>query len=326
MKNLLKYIPLSLLFIAYTAHAQLDVLSKSALTIKLTPQYPTPGSQVTAELSSLNIDIDKANITWVVDGKTILKGSGEKKITFIAASRGSSNKISASATDLSGKTTSAFVTLRPQNIDFLVQTGSRVPYWYKGASLPSTGSRVTVTAMPDFVIGATAISPSSLYYDWRVDNKIRKDLSGKGKRTVSFISEGQGFPKQLELKASSLDGSIAHKSIFAVEANPQEILFYEKGDSSSPFSQAISKKTMSANDKIKIQAVPFYLNYSNPSDLQYEWANYGKPSNPVEGEPSTIEIEAAPGSEGMSVVFSILITNTKNLLQKISNTIYVQVK
>lgn len=327
MKSLLLKSILVLIVLSFTfsSSAQFS-MPQTAPAIKLTPEFPTPGASIKAELISYSTDLERATITWALDKKVILKGEGESEVTFAAAGRGLTNALSATAVSAEGQTFTASITIRPQSVYFLTESKSKVPSWYKGAAMPSAGSKILVTAMPDFITGKTAINPASLYYTWRVDNRQMPKLSGKGRRSISVVSEGIGLPKQIEVKVATSDGRLAQKAFIMVEARPQEVLFYEKNSSGPITSRAIQRINMSPDSKFAIKAVPFFMNYAASSDLQFVWFQDSSPAIPISGEPDAMLIEAALGSGGQNASFNIFVTNTKNLLEKIGNSINVEVR
>ncbi|MBI2024381.1 hypothetical protein HYT00_03285 [Candidatus Giovannonibacteria bacterium] len=299
----------------------------STLFIKITPDFPEPGVNVTAELISYNTDLDLASITWTLDGKVILTGAGSKQVSFTSASIGSKNTLKAVAIDPGGQTYQTSIIIRPARVTMLIEAKSRVPVWYKGAALPSADGRVLVTAVPEFYSGASKINPALLIYEWRVDGEIKRGLSGKGKQNISVLAPGAGStPKDIEVKISSSDGTMKQQGFASIKPYPVELLFYERSSSGLITSGAIKTKVISPGTKFEVEAVPFFVNYQSSSDLSYSWRQNGNSISPLSGRPQALSVEALSGTGGEGAQIDVIITNAKNIFEKIYNYFDVEVK
>jgi hypothetical protein len=249
---------LSLALFAFGASAQIGVPS-AALSIKITPEFPDPRGNVVATAISYSTDLDRASIAWMLDGEILAQGTGLKEVSFQAAAHGSKNTLSATVVTPEGKTFAATVEVSPQAVDLFTEAKTMVPHWYKGAALPGGGSRVVVTALPDFRSGSSKISASSLTYEWRIDGRVNRDASGRGKNKIVVAAPGPGeVPKDIELKVSTSDGLIAKETFASVRAFPAEVLFYEKRGQEGILRDTLKIKMIKAGSGFEVKAVPFF--------------------------------------------------------------------
>lgn len=327
--RVLKYILLALIFAPlFIVRAQLGFPGGANLSIKISPEFPDPGAEVRAELISYSLDVNRASITWVLDGKVLAGGVGIKEVSFKAASHGSKNTLSASATSPGGESFETSVNIRPQSVDLILEAKSRVPYWYKGAALPISKTRVVVSAIPNFISGGARISPSSLQYEWKVDRRLISDFSGRGRQSISVLTPGLGdTPKEVKIKVSSSDATLVKEATALVQAFSPEILFYERLPLEGlKTSLALRTKSVFPGEGFEVQAVPFYMNYSSLSDLSFSWSFDDSPADSLSGEPDALLVKTLAGSEGRSGLIEILVSNLKTLFESVNASFNVHVQ
>lgn len=308
------------MILAFSAQAQLGLPGGASLSIKISPEFPDPGAEVRAELLSYSIDVNRASITWALDGKVLASGIGIKEVSFKAASHGSKNTLSASATSPGGERFETSVAIRPQSVDLILDAKSRVPYWYKGAALPISRTRVVVSAIPNFISGGARISPSSLQYEWRVNRRLISDFSGRGKDSISVLTPSLGeVAKEVTVKVSSSDATLVKEASTLVQTFSPEILFYEQLPLEGiKTSLALSTKNIFAGGEFEVQAVPFFMNYSSLSDLSFSWNFNGNPTDSISGEPDALSVKTLDGSGGQSGLIGILISNLKTSFESVN--------
>src|SRR3989304_5157869 len=60
----------------------------SDFSIELVPDNPRPGQGVSAKVVSYQFDVNRSDITWILDGKTVASGTGKKTADFVLPSLG----------------------------------------------------------------------------------------------------------------------------------------------------------------------------------------------------------------------------------------------
>lgn len=317
-----------LLLPALAVQAQLGLPGGASLSIKISPEFPDPGAEVRAELLSYSLDVNRASITWVLDGKVLANGVGVKEVSFKAASHGSKNTLSASATSPGGERFETSIAIRPQSVDLILDAKSRVPYWFRGASLPISRTRAVVTAIPNFISGGARISPSSLQYEWRVDRRLLSNFSGRGQDSISVLTPGLGeVAKEVTVKVSSSDATLVKEASVLVRAFSSEVLFYERLPLEGiKTSRALGTKNIFAGGGFEVQAVPFFMNYSSLSDLSFSWNFNGNPTDSISGEPDALSVKTLDGSVDQSGLVGILVSNLKTLFESANASFNVNVQ
>src|SRR3989338_5770644 len=91
----------------------------SDFSIELVPDNPRPGQAVSAKVVSYQFDINRSDITWILDGKTIVSGTGKKTDDFVLPSLGQESVLTVSIVTNEGVKTSKTKKFSGSDIDFL---------------------------------------------------------------------------------------------------------------------------------------------------------------------------------------------------------------
>ncbi len=296
-------------------------------TIRISPSLPNPLSQTKASLIYDGFDLTKASIRWTLNNKTIKSGTGAKDVTFQVGPAGSDNRLSVFASSIDGEEVEAAINIVPSVIDILMESDSYVPKWYKGGSLTTQGSKVKIVAIPHFTEGGRAVKPENLIYKWSIDNQYRVSLSGKGRQSLVYPSPmAQTGKTNISVVIENESGAISEQASVSIINKKPQILFYEKrGDEGEITSQAFRILNMTPGTKTKLQAEPFYMNFSSINDLTFDWNLDGSPSSADDGEPNAFTITTLAEAKGNHSV-GVLISNIKNALDRAEGFLRINVK
>src|SRR3989338_6078507 len=91
----------------------------SDFSIELVPDNPRPNQAVSAKIVSYQFDINRSDITWILDGKTVASGTGEKTADFVLPSLGQESVLTVSIVTNEGVKTSKTKKFSGGDIDFL---------------------------------------------------------------------------------------------------------------------------------------------------------------------------------------------------------------
>lgn len=145
------------------------------------------------------------------------KGVGDRKFQFTTGDLGSVSKISVSSSAFSKE-----MNIRPTGLDIVWQTKSYTPPFYKGKALYTYQSLVDFVAMPSFMTSSGAmIDPKTLVYKWTRNGSVLGDSSGYGKNVFSTSGGVLAKPLQVEVEASTIDGSMRAKKVLNCKAHNQ---------------------------------------------------------------------------------------------------------
>lgn len=287
LKNLLK---ISLLFfVIFTFTNKLvfaQVLNDSAPTntfieLKSTPETPKEGDTVKLELSSFNINLDTAKITWYVDGKIKNNGIGVKNIDLVAKGNGQKTSIVVLVTSSDGVRSSTSKEILSNSVDIIIEPASYTPPFYKGKSLFTNQGVARIVAIPNIFVDNKKIDSKNLIYKWQKDGINLSQLSGKGKDSISVTG---GVPiNNIDVNLDVLDssGNILTTNSVEITSTDPKIIFYENNALYGTFyNKAISSDYfMGLKEELNITAKPFYfgVDSDSSSNLLYKWFVNGNP-------------------------------------------------
>jgi hypothetical protein len=174
-------------------------------------------------------------------------------------------------------------------------TGSYIPSFYQGKALPTYGSKITASLELISPQGRVInISNQTIY--WYLNNNLVG--GGAGAQQVTFSPTGQA-PNSLNLRVTlpSYNGAYLVHAINIPMVLPDAVIYapYPNGQ----FSQ----------NPLAVQALPYFFNISNPSDLSYTWSANDQNGSNAEN-PEVAQITLPQGTQsGTSLAVSLSIKN-----------------
>ena len=301
----------------------LNLSPSDIFDISVSNRRPFPNEKITAKIINANFDVARADIRWILNGKTILQGKAEDEAVFEVGGPGSSAILTASILTPAGQQIQKSITLRPADMDILWQADAYTPYFYKGKGSVSPSSNVAVAAIPHFIFQGTKIQPENLLFKWYLYDNFQ--TKGWGKDSFTFktgLFTGEDYEVRVEISSASEILS-QKRSLKITPQNPQ-IIFYEY----NPFEGAKAQKAVSSfvvagGEFVQFIAEPYFAPNDKLQELVYEWRMNGeklarlKPFN-------ILNFSSAPGSSGKALVN--LTISYENLLEKISESFNIQIQ
>lgn len=292
--------------------------SSDASTIIPSPRYPEPGENVVFTINDYSINTNGAVVQWFIDGNEVAEARNERKLSTSAGALGTQKVVLAVTTLPNGSKLEAKHVIKPIRIDMLIEADTLTPAFYKGRSIPSSGSPIRVTAIP---FTGDAKSPESYSYTWRVGDEVQGGGSRFGKNVITFTS---GFEKSIQVSVDVLNSTgvlISNKSIYVPLSDP-ELYFYEINPLRGMSETAIQKGFTFVGDEIRVRAEPYFISDNLLTQNPHrEW----KLNNQTIQNPSSDPQEITLRKEGDSGSFTLEfhIRNLQQLLQGIKDSIVI---
>lgn len=297
------------------AYAQFTLPGFSTdLTLKTTPEYPSPGESVRLSARSVLLDLSASKITWYVNDVLAASGIGVSELTVTAGPLGSETRIRALVGGQSANA-SATGTLRPTEVDILWEGDSYVPPFYRGRTLPTAGGRVRLYAIPRFQRpGSSSTVPADeLIYTWRNDNRIMERASGQGKNMALLDGPTLFGSNTYSVEIRTSDGELrGFASVRIPSAEPVPILYENHPVFGVLYHRALESGTSIPEVEVTLSAVPYFAPVQNPDSglLLYEWrVNNAIVANSLT-RPSSITLNAK-GTDGRAYI-ELLLTHATN--------------
>ncbi len=285
-------------------------------SILINPEYPKPFTTISARLQSYSFDIDRALITWSIDGKQVLSGVGETKVSVPIGGEGSLTRVSVAVRPSEGGVFNDQIIITPASVSLVWETtDTYVPAWYKGKPLPSEGGLIRVVALPSFYNGNTPYNPKNIDYQWSVNSERVKAFSGIGKQTLDMKLNYLENENTISVVATTFDGAQSAEESITVVPTPVTPKFYMFDPL---FGVDYSKSFLNRVEIKKPTSFIFEPYYISGTDLTSpnivtQWLLNGLPIET--GADGILSVTPKPNSTGVGAL-SVTIEQTKKYLQK----------
>ena len=258
--------------------AQIGGQSSTKVRIKLSPAYPKVGETFTATTESYSVDLDKAEISWTLDGKTIRSGFGLKSIELIMSKN--YQNLAIEVTSPSGDFALGSISLFEKSLSIVWEGGdSYVPQWYKGKRYLASGGVMRAVAIANISDGKSYIGNSDLVFTWYINGKIQSKVSGLGKYYADLlIAEVYGSEVEIKVvvKPRLRDDEIVERMNIS-PVDPQVVL-YEKDNIFGLIKRALYSQVKVNNSELELVAEPFFFSVDSfkLNEMKYTWKTNGK--------------------------------------------------
>lgn len=298
-------------------------------SLQITPGAPGPNQPIRAEVVSYNIDLDGANITWSVGGKTIKTGIGVKTITLTTGAVGSTMRIDVNVVPVGGGSLSQSSTLAANDIDLLWHADSYAPPYYFGKGLLATKSAVTITAIPHLFKNGQRLAPDSLIYEWRLDDWNLPDKSGYNKQSLTFVSDGFSVHREhrIEVTISDRERIVqTAKSLTLAPSNIENIVIYENNPLQGPlYNKALAAINMPPGVEKQFIAVPLNFALGDLDALDYLWSVGGQSEAEVPSKKYLFNFRSLSNAAG-NLSVDLQISNKLHPTQSAASQINIAVQ
>lgn len=263
-----------------TTHAQITSVPRftaNEITLDINPENPDAFQQVTIDLETFAIDIDLYTITWLVNGEEVLSGVGEKSFTTRVGQYGDSTKVDILIQAKDGRIVRKATVLRPATVDILWEAyDSYVPPFYKGKALPSRGSIIKATAIPNLVIGENHLPHNELDYTWRWNYRVKDTSSGFDRQFMAIKNLFTNREEVLSVEVQNLGGNIRGEGETTVVMREPDPLFYSVFPENNQYdlSRRLSSVSSTVGEAVNVSVAPYFFSIqpgATPNLLSYEW-------------------------------------------------------
>jgi hypothetical protein len=269
-----------------------------SLEISAFPQFPAPGQSVTVTVSDTLADLNRTDLSWSLDGKSVTEGVGMTTFTFTAGSLGKTQKVTVNGVENDGTSITQSISVMPASIDLIWQAHSYTPPFYKGKALFPYEGDVTVAAIPNFG-PATA---SEYVYTWQVNGANDPADSGYQKNSIVVSGDILENPIDISVTVTSFDGKVSGTGETTITPTaPQSVLYENSPLYGIIFNRSLSNGFTLTNNEVSLITEPFFFSTDdngNP-DVGYEWDLNNNPISTNTGE-NALTLRTPSGSSGVS--------------------------
>lgn len=300
------------------SHAQTPG-SIDSIEIRVTPEHPGPFKPVSIKVESFLTDLNKATISWTVDGKQIDVGTGNTTFTLNAPANGKKSLIVITIRTAEGRDVRRSVELSPADVSIAWEALGYTPPLFKGKALPSYQGAVRFVALPELYKAGTRLDPQTLVYTWKKGSTVLGSLSGYGKQSAVVSGTVVPEPMTISVSVQSKDGALSGEAATVVDFYDPEIIFYKEDPLyGTLYNRALRGQEPLTNNEFKVVGAPFYFTDTGP----FVWSINGQ-SRPELDNQKSITFRNNGTSGGASLI-SLEIRGAANILQSARNdfTVY----
>lgn len=277
----------------------------SQLDIEMTPKNPSAGQSVTLRLFGYANDLDRAMITYKVNGEVKLSEMGKKIFTFNVGGADESTIVSINVVLPTGFSYSKNLVIRPINMIIAWEADTYTPPFYEGKAMYSDQAKLKLVAETYGNTATGSIVPLDTIYTWKKDNRTIQDQSGLGANVATIDNDKSILSLiSIELLAESFDRSVKTSKKISIDTSKLELEYYTLDQAMGIASHPIKTGDIISKDTTSIVAVPYFMAYSSLDNplVEYEWyINSKKVNNTV----PVIGIEH-PGKDGYAQVEAVI--------------------
>lgn len=309
------------------AHAQNPLQSiQENLSIVASPEAPGPNESVQIMVRSHSYDLNQSEVVWSVNGAVVERGIGIDEINIITGDVGQRTLVTVQVAPPNRSPFSQSISIIPQEIDVIWESGGYIPAFYEGKSLYSTENPLTFWAVPNFRRADGSLIPkTSLVYRWFMNGKVLGNSSGLGKDTVKLLGSAFVSQEKIKVEVSTTDGSSkAIKEIAVSPVEPLVVLYQNHPLYGTEYQTALTGTFDLEESEISIEATPFYFGIDRVGDptLKYNWKMNGQAINTGAGT-GMITLRPEGNGGGVSQI-SLEIKNVEEVMQSARNSFNVR--
>jgi len=249
------------------------------LDVKTSPQNPGPNETIRITVESYLSDLNKATISWWVDGKLVERGLGKTTFSFRNGASGSTTRLTISITTNAGERVTKELSWSPVGITMLWEANTYTPPFYRGKALMTPQASVRAIAIPDNTGTRNALDAGNLVYTWKKDGTAVPTASGYGKNSFSFPGPKPYGESKVSVQVSSVNDTIKTDMNVVLPLSNPFILFYENHPLLGTwYNRALGDNLTLAQKEFSLSAEPYF--FSNETGeaptLAYNWTLNGK--------------------------------------------------
>ena len=305
-----------ILFLSFTQATNAQTELVDAVRVSVSPTLPGPNQNVTVSIEGFSTDIDRATISWLLNGAVQKAGIGEKTFSFSTGSVGSKSTLRILIETVEGSLVEKTYSFSPAEVDLVWEADSYVPPFYRGKALAAPQASFRVVAIPHLSVGGTQVPAGQLIYTWERDGKVLGSLSGYGKNTIDVAGSLLGRAATVAVEVKTQSGGVAAKGRVTIPTTSPRVLLYEDQPLAGVlFNRAVGSAYTVSSDEITLAGYPFFFSVQTPADggLAYTWRVGGREVAALMERPNTLTVRR--GGVVSSASIALDVENRRELLQ-----------
>ena len=232
-KFLMTIITVSIMLAIVTINDHYQALAQSngsIISVEVAPSLPGPYEEISLRITSTQIDLNRATISWYLDGELRLSDIGKTSVQLKTGPVGHTQRIRVVVDVAGSNQITRSLIVRPTDVEIVWKSHSYTPPFYRGKALSPSSGLVILTALPELKDQrGNRLDPRKLVYTWSERGVVLGNASGFGKQSI-VLSNGTVAQRPLVVSVivSSFDSTIQAQETIRVPVQDTHIVFYEK--------------------------------------------------------------------------------------------------
>ncbi len=276
---LLFFLSAAFVFPCMASAQGVEIPSSGNFSVDISPRFPGPFQEVTASAVSNVFNMNGSLVTWAVNGKTQLRGVGEKKFTFITGEVGLPISISVEVSTEDFGLLTKVIEIRPSDVDILWEADTYTPPFYKGKALPTSQSYIKAVGLPNFIAKSGKVPAKDLVYSWKKAYVSDPNNSGIGKNIYFYRGTYTFNSNVIETSVSTPDGTLSLKKQTVIPIYEPKIIFYERKPLEGiRYENALGGTFSIKESEVTLRAEPYFFSFLNADNngAVFSWRLDGK--------------------------------------------------
>lgn len=302
-----------------SGHAQFSGPS-SSVNLSLQPRFPAPNETVTIALEAYTIDTTGSEVRWFIDGREQPDLRNQREITHTAGDLGESDRIRVVVQQPNGQTVGQTErTITPTRVDLIFEPQTITPTGYRGAALPSVGSRLRVVALPH---EAAHQAPANYTYRWSLNGEVLFRGANAGQYTADMtIPEADSY---LTVDVFDQNGQqVASETTVIPTADPT-LHFYIDNPLRGRDAYVAGSHYDMRSEQLSIHAAPYFLPDPTNANVMTEWEVDGRRAAPGSDDPFSLTVERQRDNANVPVSFRLQHLELTQHFQGVRDTIVIR--
>lgn len=289
---------------------------------------PLAGEKIQFNIKkSGRFDPKLAEIFWYVDGNLKSAGLGQDSFSFIVGEWGKAQEIKVIAKTSSNSILQNSYNFIVGDLNLSWRADTAAPEGYRGLSLATPGSLVTVSAQPMLPISVTdkkvtkikQENPAKLFYRWFLNDEIQSAFSGVGKSEFSFpVSFTAGAEYIVAVEAENIKNNQTLRQFVKIKVVSPNVVIFPSGDT----------LTFKKGETVNLLANPYFFTAASLADLNFVWSINGQN---IEGESSSNPnrlalVIPAQGQFSFKQLLSLFVDSKNNVFQRFTKNINIKIE
>ncbi len=320
-----------ILILSTSTYSHAQFFQSSDISLSINPASPGPNTDTVATITSFSTDINRATISWFLNGKFVSGGLGKNTYSFKTGAVGASTKVSASIITAEANTADKSITITPGELDVLWQaTDAHTPPFYRGKALPLNESSIRFVAVPNLrSTNGSIIKGSDLVYSWQKNLKPDASASGFGKNYFDVYASYLDEEERVDVSASSVSNHTGGSGNTSIHLSTPKIIFYKKIPLlGADYNNAIGGDGLLVDTKeVTVVAEPYFINPKNidSTRLSYNWYS-GREQVSTPAKKNELLMSFPNSKSGQVATISLSITNLSKLFGATTGALKVILK